>query len=126
MTHHAKLDRLEMKPGQAVLLSFAVIAACLLSYEFFDAPAARFCASLNYKVKEIFGLITWLGISTPWVVGALAGFIYFKFIKKRNPGKCGRFPARGRDLLGTGERPGKDADWQKQARIAPFRGHIRV
>ncbi|SPF50879.1 Phosphoesterase, PA-phosphatase related [Syntrophobacter sp. SbD1] len=80
MTHHTKL---EIKPGQAVLLSFAVIAACLLSYEFFDAPAARFCASLDYKVKEIFGLITWLGLSTPWVVGALAGFIYFKFIKKK-------------------------------------------
>jgi len=77
--HHM---RFKMKPGQAVLLSFAVIAACIISYEVFDAPAARFCATLDYRIKDIFDLITRLGISTPYLVAALAGFIYFQFIKK--------------------------------------------
>jgi membrane-associated phospholipid phosphatase len=74
--------RLGMKPGQAVLLSLAAIAACIISYETFDAPAARFCATVDYRIKDIFELITRLGISTPYLAAAFAGFIYFKFIKK--------------------------------------------
>ena len=45
-------------------------------------PAARFCATVDYRIKDIFDLITRLGISTPYLVAALAGFIYFQFIKK--------------------------------------------
>ncbi|HIJ67893.1 MAG TPA: hypothetical protein HPP57_00130, partial [Deltaproteobacteria bacterium] len=71
-----------MKPGQAVMLSLATIAACIISYEVFDAPAARFCATVDYRIKKIFELITPLGLSRLYLAAALAGFIYFKFIKK--------------------------------------------
>lgn len=64
------------------MLTFAVIAACIISYEFFDVPAAIFCASADHRVKEIFELITRLGLSTPYLVAAIAGFIYFQFIKQ--------------------------------------------
>ncbi len=71
-----------MKSAQAVLFSSAAIAACILSYEAFDAPAARFCATVGYRTKEIFELITRLGLSMPYLAAALAGFIYFRFVKK--------------------------------------------
>jgi len=71
-----------MKPKQAAVFSFAVIAACIISYEVFDAPAARFCATVDYRIKDVFELITRLGLSMPYLVAALAGFIYFQFIKK--------------------------------------------
>jgi membrane-associated phospholipid phosphatase len=74
--------RLEMKPGQAVLFSLATIAACIISYEVFDAPAARFCTTVDYRIKEIFELITRLGLSTPYLAAAFAGFIYLRFFKK--------------------------------------------
>ena len=64
------------------MLFFAVVAACILSYEIFDAPAARFCASLNPTIKGFFDLITRLGLSFPYQVAAVAAFVYFKFIKK--------------------------------------------
>ncbi len=71
-----------MKPKQAAVFSFAVIAACIISFEVFDAPAARFCATVDYRIKDVFELMTRLGLSTPFLVAALAGFIYFQFIKK--------------------------------------------
>lgn len=71
-----------MKPRQAVLFTFFVIAVCIVSYEFFDQPAARFCSTLHGKITSISELITRLGLSTPYLVAALAGFLYFKFIKK--------------------------------------------
>jgi len=74
--------RLAMKPGQAVMLSLATIAACIISYEVFDAPAARFCATVDYRIRDIFDLITRLGLSTPYLAAALAGFIYLRFVKK--------------------------------------------
>jgi membrane-associated phospholipid phosphatase len=74
--------RLEMKPKQAAMFSLAVIAVCIISYEVFDAPAARFCATVDHRIKDIFELITRLGLSTPYLAAAFAGFIYFKFIKK--------------------------------------------
>jgi membrane-associated phospholipid phosphatase len=79
MTHHM---RLEMKPQRAVLLSFVAIAACIISYEVFDVPAARFCATVDHRIKAVFDLITRLGLSTPYLVAAFAGFIYLKFVKK--------------------------------------------
>lgn len=69
-------------PRQAVLISLAVMAACAVSYLFFDIPVARFCATMDNRIKEVFGLITRLGMSTPYLVAASAGFVYFKFIKK--------------------------------------------
>ena len=79
IAHHV---RLEMKPKRAVLLSFSVIAACIVSYEFFDRPAARFCSTIDGRITFVSELITRLGLSTPYLVAALAGFIYFRFIKK--------------------------------------------
>lgn len=74
--------RLAIKPGLAVLLSLATIAACIISYEFFDQPVARFCATVDYRIRDIFDLITRLGLSTPYLAAALAGFIYLRFVKK--------------------------------------------
>ncbi|MGA2027400.1 MAG: phosphatase PAP2 family protein [Syntrophobacteraceae bacterium] len=74
--------RLEMKPGQAVLLSLPAIAACIISYEFFDQPVARFCSTIDGAIAYISELITRLGISTPYLVAALAGFIWLRFVKK--------------------------------------------
>lgn len=71
-----------MKSGQAVLFSLAVIAACIISYEMFDAPAARFCATIDSRIKEVFELITRLGLSTPYLAAAAAAFIYLRFVKK--------------------------------------------
>ena len=74
--------RLEMKPGPAVLLSFSVIAVCIVSFEFFDQPVARFCSTIDGTITHISELITRLGLSAPYLAAALAGFIYFKLIKK--------------------------------------------
>jgi membrane-associated phospholipid phosphatase len=73
-----------MKPGPAVLFSFVTIGLCLASYELLDLPAARFFATVDHRIKNIFELITLLGISTPYLAATFAGFVYFKFIKK-NP-----------------------------------------
>ena len=45
-----------MKSRQAVLFSLAIIAACGISYAFFDIPVARFCATVGHRIKEIFEL----------------------------------------------------------------------
>jgi membrane-associated phospholipid phosphatase len=79
MTRHARFD---VKPGPAVLLFFAVIAFCLTGYEVLDQPVARFFATAGPGVKEIFDLITRLGISLPYLAASFAGFIFFRFIKK--------------------------------------------
>ena len=71
-----------MKPRRAVLLTFSVIAVCIVSYEFFDQPAARFCSTIGGRIAYISELITRLGLSTPYLAAALAGFIYFRFINK--------------------------------------------
>ncbi len=58
----------------------AVVSVCIISYEVFDVRAALFCAALGPSTKEMFGFLTRLGISTPWLVAAFAGFVYFRFV----------------------------------------------
>jgi membrane-associated phospholipid phosphatase len=74
--------KLELKQRKAVWLSFATIAACVISYKFFDVPVARYCTMVDYRIKNIFALITNLGISTPYLAAAPAVFVYFRFVKK--------------------------------------------
>ena len=69
-----------MRKWRAVLFPMAVAAACAASYEFFDARAAFFCAALRPGTKELFEFVTRLGLSTPYLFAAFAGFIYFRFI----------------------------------------------
>lgn len=84
--------RLDRKSGRALLLPLATVAACIISYDAIDLPAARFCATLDHSIKEIFELITRLGLSTPYLVAAVAGFIYLKFIgKKEIPANAAAF-----------------------------------
>ncbi|MDR3556773.1 MAG: phosphatase PAP2 family protein [Syntrophobacteraceae bacterium] len=71
-----------MRKWRAALFFFAVVAACITSYEVFDVRAAFFCAALGPRTKEIFGFLTRFGISTPYLVAAAAGFVYFRFIGK--------------------------------------------
>lgn len=62
----------------------AVVAACITSYEVFDIRTAFFCAALGPGTKEIFGFLTRFGISTPYLVAAFAGSIYFRFIRRNH------------------------------------------
>lgn len=73
---------LENRKWRAGLCFFAVVSVCVTSYVVLDRRAAFFCAALGPGTKEIFGLLTRLGISTPYLVAALAGAVYFRF-----PGK---------------------------------------
>jgi membrane-associated phospholipid phosphatase len=71
-----------MKHGPVVLLSFVTIAFCLACYEFLDRPAALFFATVGRTTEYVFEPITLLGLSTPYLAAAFAGFVYFRFIKK--------------------------------------------
>ncbi len=70
------------RSGRTFPLFFITTALCCVSYEFLDAPTARFFETADYRIKHIFELITMAGLSTPYLAAAAAGFIYFKFIKK--------------------------------------------
>ncbi|MDR3569197.1 MAG: phosphatase PAP2 family protein [Syntrophobacteraceae bacterium] len=71
-----------MRKWRPLLFLFAVSAVCIAAYEVFDARAAFFCAALGPWTKELFGVLTRLGISTPYLVATFAGCIYFRFIRK--------------------------------------------
>jgi membrane-associated phospholipid phosphatase len=72
-----------MKSGpSALLLFFVTTALCLVCYEFLDRPAALFFATVNNSTKSVFGFITLLGLSWPYLAAASAAFVYFRFINK--------------------------------------------
>jgi membrane-associated phospholipid phosphatase len=72
----------EIRKWRAALCFFAVVSVCVTSYIALDRRAALFCAVLGPGTKEIFGLLTRLGISTPYLVATLAGLVYFRFLAK--------------------------------------------
>ena len=72
-----------MKPGPLALLSFFIIALSLACYKFFDVPAALFFATADGMTKNVFELITSLGLSAPYLAAASAGFVLFRFIIKK-------------------------------------------
>ena len=81
-----------MKPGRVnahmnartvALFSLAVIAVCIISYQFFDRPVARFFKPRISFRTYIFERITYFGTSTPYLVSSLVAFVWFRFIQKR-------------------------------------------
>lgn len=55
----------------------------MISYVLLDRPLALFCRTLNPDVMKVFGWITELGISTGYLIGFAALFVYFKFFRRR-------------------------------------------
>lgn len=64
--------------------SFAVVLPLIvLSYFFFDLPVALYCKSLNRSILDFFGIVTEFGISTWYLVGSFALFLFFRFFRRR-------------------------------------------
>lgn len=66
-----------------LILSFGVVAACVVSYFYFDIPAALFFSSSNGPVKDFFAVITYLGDSTVYLVVSAIAAIWYRFVAKR-------------------------------------------
>jgi membrane-associated phospholipid phosphatase len=52
-----------------------------MSYFFIDIPVARFCKGLDVSIRNVFGTITELGISTWYLISSFALFAVFTFIR---------------------------------------------
>jgi membrane-associated phospholipid phosphatase len=61
----------------------AVVLLIILSYLFIDIPVALYCKSLNRSVLDFFGIVTELGISTWYLVGSFALFLFYRFFQRR-------------------------------------------
>jgi len=71
-----------VKYRSALYPSLAVIAACIVSYEFFDITVARFFASHKGGLTAVFEYITELGKSLPYLIISAAAFVWFGFLRK--------------------------------------------
>jgi len=54
-----------------------------ISYALIDLPLTLFCQDLNPELVQVFQWITKLGISTGYLVGFAALFVFFKFFRRR-------------------------------------------
>ena len=67
-----------------ILLSIAVIVACVVGYYFLDIPVLRFfLEERNSTLRNIFGVITPLGLSTPYLVLSALAFLWFRYAHKK-------------------------------------------
>jgi len=65
-----------------IIASFAALLIFIMfSYFFLDIPVALWCKSLDGSISRFFGILTELGISTWYLVGAFVLFLFFKFIR---------------------------------------------
>ena len=71
-----------MKYRSALYPSLAVIAACIVGYEFLDIPVARFFSSHKGNLTAVFEYITELGKSLPYLIASAAAFVWFGFLRK--------------------------------------------
>jgi len=60
----------------------AVLLLVVLSYFFLDIPVALYCRDLNKGVRDFFGILTEFGISTWYLVGSFALFLFFTFFHR--------------------------------------------
>jgi membrane-associated phospholipid phosphatase len=67
----------------AALLAEGMIVFIILCFFFIDIPVALFCNHLDTKVRDIFELITPLGISTWYLVGSFSLFLWFTYGYRR-------------------------------------------
>ncbi|MBM4330259.1 MAG: phosphatase PAP2 family protein [Deltaproteobacteria bacterium] len=54
-----------------------------LSYLFIDIPLAVYCRNMDAGVRNFFGVVTELGISTWYLIGSFALFLFFRFVSKQ-------------------------------------------
>jgi membrane-associated phospholipid phosphatase len=78
--------------AKIIISSSAVFAFIVISYFFIDIPLARFCKGLDPSIRNAFGTITELGISTWYLISSFALFAIFTFIRPhRRYGYMGLF-----------------------------------
>ncbi|MDD5100591.1 MAG: phosphatase PAP2 family protein [Syntrophales bacterium] len=58
-------------------------ALAVVSYMLLDRPLSLFCRDLAPEIVQVFQWITELGVSTGYLLGLAALFIFFKFIRPR-------------------------------------------
>lgn len=63
--------------------SAVVVLLIILSYLFLDIPAALYCKGLNRGILDFFGTVTEFGISTWYLVGSFALFLFYRFCQRR-------------------------------------------
>jgi membrane-associated phospholipid phosphatase len=67
--------------AKLIISSSAVFVFIGMSYFFIDIPVARFCKGLDASIRDAFGTITELGISTWYLIGSFTLFVVFTFIR---------------------------------------------
>jgi membrane-associated phospholipid phosphatase len=63
--------------------SAVVLVLIILSYLFLDLPVALYCKGLNRSILNFFGVVTEFGISTWYLIGSFALFLFFQFYQRR-------------------------------------------
>jgi len=61
----------------------AVLLLIVLSYFFIDIPVTLYCKGLNRSIVDFFGIVTEFGISTGYLVGSFAFFLFYRFFRRR-------------------------------------------
>lgn len=61
----------------------AVLLLIILSYFFLDLPVTLYCKGLNKGILDFFGIVTEFGISTWYLVGSFALFLFYRFFQRR-------------------------------------------
>ncbi|MDI6726576.1 MAG: phosphatase PAP2 family protein [Smithellaceae bacterium] len=72
-----------MKDRSFILGTGIVVLAVTLSFLFLDRPIFSFTEGLSAGVRDIFEVITFLGRSESYLVGAFAAFIVYRYFLKR-------------------------------------------
>ncbi len=67
----------------AGFLGVIVVAACIACYFFFDIPALYWLNSKQGAIRSAFGLITYLGLSTPYLILSALAFIWFRLADRK-------------------------------------------
>ncbi|MCG6535652.1 MAG: phosphatase PAP2 family protein, partial [Syntrophales bacterium LBB04] len=63
--------------------SAAVLLLIVFSYFFLDLPVTLYCKGLNKSIVDFFGIVTEFGISTWYLVGSFALFLFYRFFRRR-------------------------------------------
>ena len=61
----------------------AVLLLIVFSYFFLDIPVSLYCKGLNKSIVDFFGIVTEFGISTWYLVGSFALFLFYRFLRRR-------------------------------------------
>lgn len=74
-----------MEPAKRKIAALfaAMILFVMISYFFIDIPVAVFCKSLDKSVRDLFEMITPLGVSTWYLVGSFSLFLLFKYYRRQ-------------------------------------------